>query len=427
MSIGGKITFLAETLILLFFGGAVLAQNNGQVTIGAVVRQEIENIARYVSSGGFAAVQFGETPMTINYGEAKTGSARVSISFQVGAASQTQISERKDFSDAVWEPFDGSVDWVLSSGDGSKTVYARFKSLGGWMTDTVFDSIVLDTQPPTNPGGFLATPSDKEITLNWKNPKDPDFQKVRIVRSDNFYPENPDQGTVVYDGPGEIFIDKELVNGVEYFYTAFSYDDVYNFSSGAVAGAKPGSPGSKTEIPETPVTAGPAEIEKLDLEQFEFIQNGKKLDIENGTVVVDRFQPLTILIPYEAVPEVLKTVMVTLKQGNQLFSFLMRVDKEKTVYAATLVPPDTGVYPFYITILDYENQALKKISGEMDIVKMEYPDTKIIQYAITRKLPPVYYILFFLLMVLAAEETRRYLKQRSRTEKIEDRTENPVQ
>lgn len=53
---------------------------------------------------------------------------------------------------------------------------------------------------------------------------------------------------------------------------------------------------------------------------------------------------------------------------------LLRVNKEKTAYLATLMPPeDSGIYPLTITILDYKNQALKRISSQLIVSEIEPP------------------------------------------------------
>ena len=46
------------------------------------------------------------------------------------------------------EPYATTKNWVLSSGDGEKTVWVRFLYSNGTFVD-VGDSIFLDTNPPT--------------------------------------------------------------------------------------------------------------------------------------------------------------------------------------------------------------------------------------------------------------------------------------
>lgn len=262
-----------------------------------------------------------------------------------------------------------------------------------------------DIFPPANIIDFEAVASDSQISLSWQNPPDSDFEAVKIKRSIEFYPSNPEEGITVYDGKGNSlamleakllvgFIDTDLTNEKTYYYTAFAYDESGNYSSGAIVSAipfkiKPLLPPeeiiSEEECvkaghywyedschPEKKISPAPPEIKKLTLEDFEFFQEDQKLLItETGVVDVKHQQPITISIPYENVPEVLKTMMVTLEKDKKSFSFLLRINKEKTEYLAGLIPPEEpGQYPLTITVLDYKNQTLKHISGKM-IVKKE--------------------------------------------------------
>jgi hypothetical protein len=57
-----------------------------------------------------------------------------------------------------WEPYQTTKTWTLASGDGTQTVYARFKDSSGNVSAWASDSIVLDTTPPS---GTFALPSGK--------------------------------------------------------------------------------------------------------------------------------------------------------------------------------------------------------------------------------------------------------------------------
>jgi len=236
-----------------------------------------------------------------------------------------------------------------------------------------------DIIPPANVSNFEAIPGDRQITLRWKNPSDVDFKGTKIMRSEKFYPKDPWEGKLVYDGKETSFVDTGLTNGVRYYYTAFSYDFTGNYSSGAIASAVPQKPLPPKAPPEKipppseeipPVVPPPPEVEKIILEDFDFIQEGKKVPIIEGKIEVKPKKTLTISIDYEKVPEVLKTIMVTIEKDNKFFSFLLRVNKEKTAYLATILPPEEGgIYPLTITIFDYQNQTLKRIPAQMKVIK----------------------------------------------------------
>ena len=262
-----------------------------------------------------------------------------------------------------------------------------------------------DIFPPANISYFEAVAADSQITLKWQNPPDPDFEAVKITRSENFYPSNPEQGITIYDGKNSPFIDTGLTNEKRYYYTAFTYDGAGNYSSGAIISAIPFleiPPELPPEIPpEVPPEEVPPEIDKLTIEDFEFFQEGQKLQItEKGAVDIGCLQPVTISIPYEKVPEVLKTIMITLKKGEKSFSFLLRVSQDKTFYEAKIMPPEVGLYPLTFTILDYKNQTLKKISGKLEVVEVGLQQTSIPWYEQIITLPYIIYILLIILFLI---------------------------
>lgn len=246
-----------------------------------------------------------------------------------------------------------------------------------------------DNTAPANVSDFEAIPDNRQITLQWQNPADPDFKTIKIIRSQEFYPQNPWEGKLIFEGSTTSFVDINLSNGTRYYYTAFSYDFAGNFSSGALVSAVPRS-GEIIPIDEIlteqqclesgfywyenschqeqQVIPGPPEVEKLDLKDFDFIQKGVRIFETEGNIDIQEKEPLTISIDYEKVPEVLKTIMVTLQKDNKTFSFLLRINQEKTAYLASLVPPvESGIYPVVLSVLDYQNQMLKKVSTQLTV------------------------------------------------------------
>ena len=350
----------------------------------------------------FEEVTFGEPPMAINNGETETNSLDVNIAFRAENAFQMQISNAGDFSNSVWEPYQNVAAWTLTPGDGEKTVYARFKTISGVPSKVISDGIVLDTTPPANVDYLSAEGLDQQVYLKWQNPADADFQGVQIVRSQDFYPSDPSQGTVVYDGKGTTFNDAGLVNGTTYYYTAFSYDRNGNYSSGAVIAAVPQKPGGTTiQPPSIPEGPTPPEIEKLNIGDFNFVQKGKRVAVKEGTFKLDDSTPLAVSIPYDDVPEVLKTMMMTLEKGSKTFSFLLRINKDKTAYEATILPPEPGIYPFTITILDYKNQAIKRITGILEIKAGANPQFQVSSFTEQQlKASPWIYVLIALIILI---------------------------
>lgn len=91
--------------------------------------------------------------ISINHGATYAASRSVTLTLtgqDTGTGiDQVMISNDSDFSDTSWISYTTWVDWTLSSGDGIKTVYARFRDRAGNMSEVYSDTIVLDTIPPT--------------------------------------------------------------------------------------------------------------------------------------------------------------------------------------------------------------------------------------------------------------------------------------
>ena len=105
-----------------------------------------------------------------------------------------------------------------------------------------------DTTPPGDVSGFTAEPGDGSVVLRWTNPIDDDFVGTMIrCRTDGIYPikfDDPDSTLVSNKtgapGSDDSFIHTEGVeNNITYYYAAFTYDEVPNYSEIAHASATP--------------------------------------------------------------------------------------------------------------------------------------------------------------------------------------------
>lgn len=91
--------------------------------------------------------------ISINNGATYTSSKNVTLTIigtdAVSGVTQMMISNSSGFSGASWESYATSKAWSLTSGDGTKTVYIKFKDGVGNESSTYSDSIILDTTYPT--------------------------------------------------------------------------------------------------------------------------------------------------------------------------------------------------------------------------------------------------------------------------------------
>lgn len=87
----------------------------------------------------FALILAGDAP--------RSRSLTVTVTPTAPAGSEAvQLSEFPEFTGAAWRPVTTSMTWVLSGGDGEKTVYGRFRIADGSESLPVSDGILLDTR-----------------------------------------------------------------------------------------------------------------------------------------------------------------------------------------------------------------------------------------------------------------------------------------
>jgi hypothetical protein len=107
-----------------------------------------------------------------------------------------------------------------------------------------------DIIPPGEVTDFTAAPGDGIVQLSWINPDDSDFAGVKIMYKTTGYPSDESDGALVFVGLNESCIHDGLTNGIEYFYTAFTFDYAHtpNYSSGQSTSAIPRSPKFNQEM-----------------------------------------------------------------------------------------------------------------------------------------------------------------------------------
>jgi len=231
-----------------------------------------------------------------------------------------------------------------------------------------------DTTSPANVSDFKAIPGIREIQLSWKNPPDRDFKGVRIMRSTKYFPLSLEEGSLVYDGPGESYLDENLTPGIRYYYTAFAYDTSGNFASGAIASAIP----LPIVVPPPPIPVPPVVIKVLKITDFHFQIAQKTIPVLPDPLNILYFLPGTILhlsIETEKLPKVLKTIMIVIGER----SYLLRIDESEKFYQADIILPlQEGLQPIYILVLNFKEGTLDKIEGNIliepfGVIKAENP------------------------------------------------------
>jgi hypothetical protein len=86
------------------------------------------------------------TSILINKGNEWTANKerKVALILNAEGATEMMLSNDVDFKNAAWEKYAKDKIWVLSSEEGKKIVYAKFKDAAGNVSETIHDDIQLD-------------------------------------------------------------------------------------------------------------------------------------------------------------------------------------------------------------------------------------------------------------------------------------------
>ena len=155
-----------------------------------------------------------------------------------------------------------SVPFTLSTGDGTKTVYAWFKDAAGNISATASATIVLDQTAPTN-GTLTATPSSGQVALSWAGFSDSGSglataNMYKVVFATGGAPASGcTNATQLYQGTGTSYIHTGLANGTTYYYRVCAKDNAGTMSGGAAVTAVPQPPNPVSSVQLSPDKAAP--------------------------------------------------------------------------------------------------------------------------------------------------------------------------
>ncbi|MBI2424987.1 MAG: M4 family metallopeptidase [Candidatus Hydrogenedentes bacterium] len=86
----------------------------------------------------------------------------------------------------------------------------------------------VEIEPPTSTllglRSFRATPTrdingNPVVALTWVNPPSDQFENVQLLRQTQTFAQSPNEGTLLFQGTSQEFVDRTVQEGVEYFYT----------------------------------------------------------------------------------------------------------------------------------------------------------------------------------------------------------------
>lgn len=109
----------------------------------------------------------------INSGDSYTNSREVILSFFASGATVMMISEDENFDGASYEAYHTNKNFTLSSGDGNKRVYVKYKdATGNETTYDIHDDIILETSQPSVTilldGTFEGKESTNESSIDFR-------------------------------------------------------------------------------------------------------------------------------------------------------------------------------------------------------------------------------------------------------------------
>jgi len=108
-------------------------------------------------------IKLDKTPpigsITINEGATYTNSTSVALTLfaEDTASDVAQMGFSNNATTwTTWEPYAALKSWILPTGDGAKTVYVQFKDNAGCVSQSYFDTIIMDTTAPSVLMTFLS-------------------------------------------------------------------------------------------------------------------------------------------------------------------------------------------------------------------------------------------------------------------------------
>jgi len=191
-----------------------------------------------------------------------------------------------------------------------------------------------DLTPPLNVTNLRSTTDGDDVYLFWDNPPDTDFQKVRIVRSNIFYPTDFADGYVVYQGTEERFSDSGALTSEEVqFYTVYSYDTSGNISSGTVLVVYK----NKQEVSNDGSDQQQLSDVSIRFSDVKISQNGIYLSDDSENVRVATGIPVLVEVPMVLLPVYIQTIIVHIENAQgEVESYMMHRTIDEGVYEATI-------------------------------------------------------------------------------------------
>jgi hypothetical protein len=155
--------------------GFTLSSGDGTETVYVKYRDAANNESETYSDAIILDSRAPIGSIVINNGVTYITTRAVTLALEATDATsgidQMMICNIEDFGSCGWEVYVTDKDWMLTTPDGNKTVYAKFKDRAGNESEATSDMIILDTQGPLdsiliNSGATYTTIPEVELSLN---------------------------------------------------------------------------------------------------------------------------------------------------------------------------------------------------------------------------------------------------------------------
>lgn len=170
-------------------------------------------------------------PLVISNVSSTTTASSANIKWATNKPSTSQVEYGKTTAYGSSTPLDTALvtnHAITISGLASKTTYYyRVKSTDSSGNTAISGNFKFRTKPPGGKTTSSVTnlqASSGSVVLTWKNPDDPSFVSVVILRRTDTYAEGFDPIYKVAETREERWVDANAVPGVTYYYTIFVYD-----------------------------------------------------------------------------------------------------------------------------------------------------------------------------------------------------------
>lgn len=239
---------------------------------------------------------------------------------------------------------------------------------GAASTDQTFTTAPDVTSPPNVNNFRVVSATENSLTLAWDPPASPDYQGVKIQIGTDDYPGTPFSGNQIYDGQGTAVTVSGLALGTTYYFTAFAYDAVRNYASGALASGvtllapppptPPPPPEGVTPPPPERVTPPPPievppvtvpEFQRITLDDLHFLVVGRTQELPIIDGAIRALQNLAVTVSIARADFAREPLRVVLNVGGS--SYLLETTLiGDALEAGFVLPPEIGILPAAIIV-----------------------------------------------------------------------------